>query len=140
MCEIATKEQQKAKAIEMLKKLDIYKPYIKGFEEEGRVCFYERYAGFWVDQEPEIYAKMKEFEEKHNCTVYAITHEFMEFGECWDFLYVSQYTEDWEWICERCDNVSFYAAAYVWNKDYPEDSEFGDIVVKTFGGGITRIG
>ena len=140
MCEIATKEQQKAKAIEMLKKLDIYKPYIKGFEQEDRVCFFERFAGFWVDQEPAVYEKVKEFEEKHNCTVYAITHEFMEFGECWDFLYVSQYTEDWEWICEQCDNVSYYAAAYVWNKDFPEDSEFGDIVVKTFGGGITRIG
>ena len=47
-------------AIEILKKMDIYKPYIKGFEDKDKVCFYEGFAGFWIDQEPELYAKMQE--------------------------------------------------------------------------------
>ena len=71
MCEIAKKQEQKAKAIEILKELDIYKPYIEGFEQEDRVCFFEGFGGYWVDQEPEILAKMKEVEEQFNCTVYS---------------------------------------------------------------------
>ncbi len=140
MCEIATKEQQKAKAIEILKELDIYKPYIEGFKKAGRVCFYEQFGGYWVDQKPEVLEKMHWVEEQFECTVYAITHEYTDFGECWDFLYVSKYTEDWQYSISRMDARSFYVASYVWNRDADFCSELGDIVVKTFGGGLCRIG
>ncbi len=50
---------KKEKAIEILKRMNIYKPYIKGFEEEDKVCFFEQFGGFWIDQEAEVYAKMK---------------------------------------------------------------------------------
>lgn len=50
---------KKEKAIEIMKKMDIYKPYIKSFEEREQVCFFEGFGGFWIDQEPELYAKMK---------------------------------------------------------------------------------
>ena len=53
-------EEKKNKAIELLKQLDIYKPYIKGFKEKDQVCFYENFGGFWVYQEPEVEAKMRE--------------------------------------------------------------------------------
>lgn len=79
---------KKEKAIQLLKEMDIYKPYIKGFEEKGTVCFFENYGGFWIDQEPELYAKMKEIEKKFSCLVYAVTHEFTPFGECYSFLIV----------------------------------------------------
>ena len=59
-----THEERKAKAIELLKKLDIYKPYIKGFVERNQVCFFERFGGYWVYQEPEVEKKMKEIEKK----------------------------------------------------------------------------
>lgn len=45
---------KKEKAIELLKEMDIYTPYIKDFEEKGMVCFFENYSGFWIDQEPEL--------------------------------------------------------------------------------------
>ena len=64
----------KEKAIEILKQLDIYKPYIDGFREEDKVCFFENFGGFWIDQEPEAYKKMQEIEQKHGCKVYAVTH------------------------------------------------------------------
>ena len=83
-----TIENKKAKAIELMKKLEIYKPYIKGFEKDNTVCFYENFGGFWAWQEPELMEKIKAFEEKHNCLVYAVTHEYTEFGECYDFLYI----------------------------------------------------
>ena len=48
---------KKEKAIELLKQMDIYAPYIKGFREKGMVCFFERFGGYWADQEPELYEK-----------------------------------------------------------------------------------
>ena len=84
-----TIENKKQKALELMKTLDIYKPCIKGFEKDNHVCFFEGFGGFWAYQEPELMAKIKEFEEKHNCLVYAVTHEYLEFGECYDFLFIS---------------------------------------------------
>ena len=55
---------KKEKAIELLKEMDIDTPYIKGFEEKGMVCFFENYGGYWADQEPELYEKMKAIEKK----------------------------------------------------------------------------
>ena len=47
-------QKQKAKAIEIMKQMDIYKPYINGFEKQDKVCFFEQFGGFWVYQEPEV--------------------------------------------------------------------------------------
>ena len=80
-----TIEKKKEKAVDILKTLDIYKPYIDGFKENDQVCFYENYAGFWAEQEPEVEKKMHEIEQKYNCKVYAITHEYTNFGEMYDF-------------------------------------------------------
>ena len=133
-----TMENKKQKAIELMNKLDIYKPYIKGFRENNQICFFENFGGFWANQEPEIEKKMKEIEKEYNCTVYAITHEYTEFGECYDFLMVSDYKEEWENLVIK-DNGNFYVFTYVWNKTYDYCSEFGTIGVKSFGGGIKRI-
>ena len=133
------KTQQKAKAIEIMKQLDIYKPYINGFEKQDKVCFFEQFGGFWVYQEPEVEAKMKELEKKYGCIVYAITHEYTQFGECYSFLIVSKYKEEWD-RCVVSEKNKHYAFAYVWNKDDDWCSEFGTVVVQSFGGGIKRIG
>ena len=135
---MTTKIERKEKAIEIMKEMDIYSPYIKGFKENDQVCFFERFGGYWVYQEPEIEAKMRSIEAQFGCTVYAITHEFTEFGECYSFLYVSKYEEDWEYMATN-DNGTFYAFAYVWNKTYEDFSELGTIGIKSFGGGITRV-
>ena len=131
-------EERKIKAIELLKELDIYEPYIEGFEQENNVCFFERFGGYWVYQEPEILKKMKEIEEEFNCTVYAITHEYTEFGECYSFMLVTRYKYEWDNLLFK-DGSTFYAFSYVWNKTNEDFSEFGTIGVKSFGGGITRV-
>ena len=131
-------EERKIKAIELLKKLDIYEPYIEGFEKENNVCFFERFGGYWVYQEPEVLKKMKEIEEEFNCTVYAITHEYTDFGECYSFMLVTRYKHEWDNLLFK-DSTMFYAFSYVWNKTYEDFSEFGTIGVRSFGGGITRV-
>ena len=133
------KQQRKEQAVKYLTQLDIYKPYIDGFKQEDNVCVFERYAGFWVYQYPELQTKMKKLEKEYKCTVYAITHEFTQFGECYSFLLISKYEEEWDMLVTT-ENDNHYAFAYVWNKDADWCSEFGTVVVKSFGGGIKRIG
>lgn len=133
------RQVKKDKAIELMKQLDIYKPYIDGFKDEDKVCFYEMFAGYWVDQEPEIEKKMKEIEAKYKCVVYAITHEFTDFGELYDFLIVPDHKCDWDNLIYKQRNTEFIAFAYVWNKDDEWCSEFGSIGIKSFGGGIRRV-
>ena len=135
---MATKAQQQAKAIECMKQLDIYKPYIEGFEKENQVCLYEAFAGFWVHQYEELNAKMKQIEKQFKATVYAITHEFTPFGECYSFLIVTNYKHEWKTLV-RSNKNQHSAFAYVWNKTDDWCSEFGTVAVKSLGGGITRI-
>ena len=132
---------QKEIAVACLEKLDIYKPYIRKFKSEaGTPCFFENFGGFYADQEPELWKKVKEVEEEYNCLVYAITHEFFEFGECWSMLCVSKDTKTVT-DCLIQNTISrFYAFAYVWNQTDELLSEFGDVVVQSFGGGTRRIG
>ena len=134
-----TREEKKIKAVELLKKLDIYRPYIKGLQKEDNVCFFENYGGYWAWQEPDLMKKVKELEEEHNCLVYAITHEYTSIGEMYSFLIVTDYEEEWDTLLEKYGN-QFYAFAYVLNKDDDDCSEFGTVALSSFGGGIRRIG
>lgn len=54
---------KKDKALELMKQLDIYQPYIDGFKNDGYVCYFERFAGFWDFQNKELEAKRKEIEK-----------------------------------------------------------------------------
>ena len=131
---------QKEVAISAMKALNIYKPYIKKFEKDGTITMFERFGGYYIteDQEPELLKKIKEFEAEYGCIVYAVTHNFFEFGECYSFLCISKYKEEWESMLHGI--AQGYAFSYVWNKDDDYCSEFGDIYVRSFGGGIARVG
>jgi hypothetical protein len=133
-----TLQDKKNKAVEFMKQLDIYTPYIKGFQENNKVCFYENFGGYWVEQEPEVEKKMRQIEKRYNCKVYAITHEFTGFGELYDFLVVTNYLDEWDDLVYSEGN-KHSAFAYVWNKTDNDCSEFGSVLVQSFGGGIRRI-
>ena len=135
------KVQQKEIAVSCLEKLNIYKPYIRKFKSKAGIpCFFENFGGFYVDQEPEIWNKVKEVEKENGGLVYALTHEQTSFGECWSMLYVPKDCEGVEDVLDPINSKEFYVFAYVWNKSDDWCSEFGDIVVRSFGGGIKRIG
>ena len=133
-----TKEQRKLQAVKYLKELNIYKPYIDGFMEEDNVCFYENFGGYWAYQEKDLYEKIKEIENKYNCTVYAVTHEYTDFGECYSLILVTDYPKEWKNSLVK-NKFTFYAFAYVWYKSDDWCSEFGTIGVKSFGGGLKRV-
>lgn len=140
---------QKEFAIELMTKLNIYKPYINKFKSKAQVVtLFENFGGYYIDktQEPKLFEKIKEFEMTTGNMVYAVTHEFFEFGECYDFLIVpnfAHYDEDEaeaEIESMREEVKDGYVFAYVWNVDDEWCSEYGTIAVKHFGGGIKRIG
>ncbi len=132
---------QKEIAIQCLKKLDIYKPYIRKFEKEDMPTFFERCAGYYLFNEPVLQDKVKKVEKEYGVLVYAITHEWLEFGECWSLLCVSKSTEGIEdCIMDTSQPNTFFVYSYVWNQDNDHFSEFGDIVVNSYGGGIRRLG
>lgn len=133
-------KEQKQKAVEFMKQIDIFKPYIKGFADDNQVCYYENFGGFWANQKPELQEKLQAIEKKYNCVVYAITHEFTEFGECYSFLLVPEYKDEWNNLIYKTNNNTYYAFAYVWNVTDNFCSEFGTIEIQSFGGGIRRIG
>jgi hypothetical protein len=135
--------EQKDIAIKCLEKLNIYGPYVRKFQSKKTIpCFFENFGGFYADQEPELWSKIKEVEDEYGCLVYAVTHECFEFGECWSMLCVSKGCDTVEDHLSRCceGSKAFYAFAYVWNKTNEHLSEFGDVVVQSFGGGIKRVG
>ena len=131
---------QKEKALECMKTLNIYKPYIRKFDKDGTVTLFERFGGYYIteDQEPELLEKIKEFEAETGSLVYAVTHERFWFGECYSFLCVSKYEEEWEYTLEQEDQYNI-AWAYVWNKTDEWCSEFGSIGIKSLWGGIARL-
>ena len=135
------KTNNKKLEIKFLKQLKIFEPYIDSFANEDKVCFFENYAGFFIDQEKDVYDKMRSIEKEYNVLVYAATHEFVGDDECWSFLCVpkDKSYEETDLLEETCAD-NFYAFAYVWNKGCDFFSEFGTILVNSFGGGIQRIG
>jgi hypothetical protein len=133
---------QKEIAIQCLEQLDLYKPYITKFKTTGMPCFFEHYAGFWADQEPELYKKIKEVEEESGCLVYAVTHEITDLGELWSMLCVPSEcsgVEDVLGLINQINKNEYFAFTYTWNKSNPIFSEFGDIAVRSFSGGIKRV-
>ena len=135
-----TLQEKKDKAIELMKRLDIFKPFIDDFKDRDLVCYFERYIGYWVYQEPEIEKKMKQIERRYKCKVYAITHEISNIGELWNFLIVTNYPEEWDDLIYKQSSNEFIAFAYVWNKSDEDCSELGSIMIRSSVGGIRRIG
>ena len=134
------KEQQTQVAIKLMETMDLYKPYIKAFKEKGIITLYENYAGFYIEEtEQELLDNIKEFEKEHDCLVYAVTHEYTQFGECYDYLIVPKYEEEWNDLISYSNQTKHVVFAYVVNKDDPWCSEFGDITVNQFGGGLVRV-
>ena len=130
-------ENKKAEAIKRMKALDLYKPYINLFEKDNKIFLSEMTGGVYeFDDDEELNAKVKAFEAEHDALVYHVIRTMTQFGELYNFLYVSDYEEEWE--MDNADIADGYAMAYVWNKTDEWCSEFGSIGVRGKFGGIVR--
>lgn len=131
------KSEMKKIAIEHLKALNIYRPYIAEFRKNGTVTMFERFGGYYINEMngyTELESRIKEFERDYEALVYAVTHEYLEFGECYTFLYVDKDDPNNLTI----DDGLYYVYAYVWNKTMDYCSEFGTVGIQSSYGGIVR--
>lgn len=131
------KSEMKKIAIEHLKALNIYRPYIAEFRKNGTVTMFERFGGYYINEMngyTELESRIKEFERDYDALVYAVTHEYLEFGECYTFLYVDKNDPNNLTI----NDGLYYVYAYVWNKTMEYCSEFGSVGIQSAYGGIVR--
>ena len=137
-------EQMQAEAIKRLKTLKVCSDFISCFKRDKYVTMFEPPfgAGYWTWQYDDITNKINEIEASGDKLVYAVTHEFTEFGEIYDFLIVTNEESEWPYEFSEYNTNAYYAFAYCWNKTDETFSEYGDIVIKPIApsGGIKRIG
>lgn len=106
MNEQITREAMKKEAERRIKMLNLHPNAVQEFIEEGRLNRSDRTrivspfgkhligALFWLnDAEKQMVAQI---EKEWDIYVYHMTHESFEFGECYDMLYVSRYSDEWE--------------------------------------------
>ena len=121
-------EEKKKEAVYRMQKIGIFPETINQFKTGGKVSESAPPLGacYWLNEEQK--KRVSEFEKKHDAVVYHVVHTYMEIGECESFLYVSDYEDEWEDDRQLLKDGEAYA--YVYNKDYPQDSEIGLIGIK----------
>lgn len=134
-----SREIKKEEAIKRMQVLDLFKPCIEMFAKYDEVQLSEMTGGLYeFSGNIDLTEKIKEFETENNALVYHVIHCYTNFGELYNFLYVSDYEEEWEYDNE--DIKDNYVMSYVWNQSDDFCSEFGTIVVNQKFGGLVRVG
>jgi len=126
----------KQEAIARMKLLKLHPTAIQEFKEEGVVNVSEPpfAALYWADTKQ--LALIKEFESMCKGLVYHVVHTQTEFGELYNFFYVSVTKDEWESDRENIKNNE--ACVYVKNISDDWCSEFGYIGFKRTNGGLIR--
>lgn len=131
------REEKKNEAIIRMKALGIFPETINQFRKDDLVSESAPPMGacFWLTDEQR--ARVKKFEELHNALVYHVVHSYTNFGELENYLYVSDYPEEWKQ--DFNDLLAGQALCYVDNLTDPLCSEFGTIGIElTPAAGIRR--
>ena len=132
-----TMADKKREAVSRMKLLKLFPACIKAFESKGEVQLSERTGALYEFSDNEwLNAKIKGFEEKHNALVYHVIHTLTDFGELYDFLYVGNRKDMWEY--ENSDLKDGYVFVWCENATQPIFSEFGTIGVGQRFGGLIR--
>lgn len=108
-------EAKKEEALKRMRKLNLFNPLIHEFEKYGTVHQSEPPHGACFSLTEEQKERVREFEERNDALVYHIIHEFTNFGELENFLFVSNYPD--EWGLDHVDLRDDRALAYVYNVD-----------------------
>ena len=123
-----SREKKKMEAVARMKEWGIFEETIQQFEEEDLVSESRPPVGacFWLNEEQK--KCVEQFEKSHDALVYHVIHSFTTIGEMENYLYVSDYEEEWE--MEREDIQDGQQLVYVLNHSMPDCSEFGSIGVE----------
>lgn len=128
------KGKMKKEAIDRMHILKLHPNVIKEFSDNGKLNLSLNAELYYLSDEQ--LARVQKFEQKYNAIVYHVIQNYTQFGELLSFLYVSQYTEEWEY--ERNDLEEGYPFVYVANLTDETCSEFGSIGIRPCVGGVIR--
>ncbi len=129
------REEMKKEAINRMKTLKLHPNIIREFSNENKLNL--SLNGALCHLNDEQLARVQEFEQKYNALVYHVIYNHAPFGELLSFLYVSQYTYEWEY--NQSDLQEGYPFVYVVNLTDETCSEFGHIGIQLCNGGVIRI-
>lgn len=133
-----SREIKKEEAIKRMEALGLFAPCIKAFKDMDEVQLSEPTGGLYeFSSNKELTTKVQEFEKEHNALVYHVIHTPTMEMDMYNFLYVSDYDEEWD--MDNADIGDGYVLAYVWNTTVDYFSEFGSIAVQDRFGGLVRI-
>lgn len=133
-----TRENKKKEAITRMKSWGIFPETINQFRKDNLVSESLPPFGacFWLNDAAK--ERVKKFEDEHNALVYHVIHSYTNFGELENYLYVSDYEEEWEYDFDDLKNGQ--QLCYVQNLTDPLCSEFGTIGIKsTPAAGLERV-
>lgn len=86
------------------------------------------------------FKKLKEIEIKFHCTVYAVIYSDHGYGSCYNFLFIPEESDDLPYLIMPNGYLrQFICYAYVWNRSFPELSEFGTVLVHAPGKQLKRL-
>lgn len=135
---------QKEKAIEYMRVLGIDEKLINAYSETNKpILFDSGDVGVLLDEQlldhAKAYAKKIELEQERGLLIYAILHETLSFGEFYDFMFVSNYSEDWDLSLKSYGDFYRVTATYAWNVNEEHRSDMGSIFVVNTGDSLVRI-
>ena len=137
-----TREEMKEQAKILMTNLGIPAGVLLAFMKYDQVpVFEDGISGVMAGNErmQRLQVMIEKLEENFGFCVYAVTHETLIFGECYSFLFVSQFREDWS-VSYGTDGKVHRVYAYCWNVDFENCSEIGTVYLEKVPGGIVRVG
>ncbi len=139
------RDKMKKVALKRLKEMKLLGSVISLFSKEDRLYYSERinkqYSAVLnvLDENEELYKKVKEFEEKTGNLVYHCILTQTTFGTILDMLFISTYEEEWKYDYEKMDDF-YRVMSMETNLSDEMLSEMGSILVRPSMGGLERIG
>lgn len=132
----------KKEALNRMRTLMLMPVVRQGFQKDNIVYYSERQNAifsavlYYLHNENKYMELKKKFEEENDCMVYHAILTHTAFGDCLDFLYVSN--DDANWEQDKADLAEGYP--YVYSNNLTDDtcSEFGCIGVAPAMGGVKR--
>lgn len=136
---MASRSEMKAKAIELLKELNVNPMFASRFQFFDKIPYFDKHTPLFEEAPREILDKVKEIEKERGLLVYAITSDDLSFGKTYSFLVVSPYKEDWLYLMST-ERLWHRVYAYVWNVTEEWRSESGSVCLLNHYGKLVRIG
>ena len=139
------RDKMKRLAIKRLKEMKLLGSVTSLFSKEDRLYYSERinkqYSAVLniLDENEELYKKVKEFEERTGHLVYHCILTQTTFGIILDMLFISKYEEDWGYDYEKMDDF-YRVMSMATNLSDEMLSDMGSILVRPSMGGLERIG